>query len=271
MIDGFLLKKLISVFLNVIPGLPVLLLISLLLKRWWPRACYVAAILLCTLLILVSVPAVSNRLVASLENQFPVLQGAPDDTGLILVHGYGHVLSDQLPINTQLDPVALARLSEAVRLWQSKSDTTLALSGAPLAKDTPSHATKMYQMALVLGVPAEKMIRFDQALDTEDEIDSAVTWLNINRPDSRLVSVSTAMHLPRINMILRKHKVRRSLAPTEFIVSNRALSLPSASALLSVDRVVHEYVGMLWLRVKQSLSAVSLLDFSAQADSAVNQ
>lgn len=209
-----------------------------------------ASVLLGVLLVAASFPAVSDRVVSTLESQVSVLAVAPEDTGLILVHGFGHVVSDQLPINTQLRPVSLSRLTEGVRLWKTKPDTILALSGASPVPGTPSHAEKMHEMALILGVPEEKIIRFDEAFDTEDEINSAVLWLQNKRPDSRLVAVSTAMHLPRSEILLGNHAVKYALAPTEFIVSNQALNLPSAYAVLSVDRALHEWTGILWYRLK---------------------
>lgn len=252
MIDGFILKKLISVFIHFIPGVPLLLLLSLLLRRWLPRLSYVFSLLLCTLLIAASIPAFTKNVVLSLENQVSVLPSAPADTGLILVHGHGHLISDRpLPINSQLYPVALSRLMEGVRLWKTKPDATLALSGASPIPDTPSHAEKMHEMALLLGVPEERIIRFDWSRDTEDEINSAVGWLKENpQTGSRLVVVSTAMHLPRSEMLLGNHDIAYSLGPTEFIISNAGLGLPSVFPMLGLDRAIHEWVGMLWYRLK---------------------
>lgn len=255
MIDGFLLKKVVSVFIHFIPGVLIVLLLSLLIRRWKPRLSYGLSLVLCLILIASSVPAVSNRMVASIENQFPVLAVAPDDTGLILVLGFAHIVADGLPINSQLYPVALSRLTEGVRLWKTKPDTILALSGAPPVPGTHSHAEKMHEMALELGVPEERIIRFDDTLDTEDEINSAAAWLKNNRPvDNRLVVVSTAMHLPRAELLFNDLDVVHTMAPTEFTVSNSGLKLPSAYAMLSVDRVIHEWIGMLWYRLKSLFS-----------------
>ncbi len=252
MIDGFLLKKLVSVFVHFIPGVPVLLLLCLLVRRWLPKFSYFMSLMLCMLLIASTVPGVFTKVASSLEDQFEVLPYAPADTGLILVHGWGHLISNKaLPINTQLYPVALTRLMEGVRLWQTKPDSMLALSGAPPRPGTPSHAEKMHEMALLLGVPEERIIRFDLSLDTEDEIDSAVTWLKQNpQQGSRIVVVSTAMHLPRSEAVLGKYGIDYSMAPTEFNISKGGLKLPSIYPMVTLDRAIHEWVGMLWYRLK---------------------
>lgn len=251
-IDAFLLKKVVSVFIHFIPGVPALLLSCLLLRRWLPKFSYFMSLMLCVLLIASSVPGVFSRVVSSLEDQFEVLPYVPADTGLILVHGWSHMVSDKpLPINTQLYPVALTRLMEGVRLWQTKPDTMFALSGAAPRYGTPSHAEKMHEMALLLGVPEERIIRFDLSLDTEDEIDSAVAWLQQNPQEGRrLVVVSTAMHLPRSEAALSKYDIDYSMAPTEFIISEGGLKIPSIYPMVTLDRAIHEWVGILWYRLK---------------------
>jgi len=259
MIDAFLLKKFVSVFVHIIPGVPILLFFSLLLRRWLPRFSVFLSLFLCAILLAGSFPSVTKNIVLQLESQFPVLQQVPDDTGLILVLGYGHVIADDKPINTLLYPVALSRLTEGVRLWKAANrlemvDVKLAVSGAAPVPGTTSHAEMMSRMALELDVPESSIVRFDYTLDTEFEIKTAKGWLAANNmADRRLIVVSTAMHLPRAAMLLDKHDVKYTMAPTEFIISNTGWNIPSAGTLHTLDRALHEYVGMAWYRIKAML------------------
>ena len=254
MIDGFLIKKLVSVVLHLIPGMLLLLLMSLLLRRRLPRLSFFFSVLLCLLLIAASMPQVSNYFVAKLEDQYPVLQVIPADTTLILVLGAGHTYSEDRPVNSVLSPVALSRLVEAVRLWKTRPEVTLVVSGA--SAGAFSHAELMQNMAIELGVPAEKILRFDQTVDTEAEITLAIQTLkktqvdDVSKPvEKRLVVVSSATHLPRAALLLEHYEVLYSLAPTNFLVST-AHRLPSVSSVLSLDRAFHEWVGMAWYRLK---------------------
>ena len=86
MIDGFLIKKLVSIFIHLVPGVPILLLLSLLLRRWMPRFSFFFSVLCISVLIAASTPAVSNYLVSRLENQHPVLQSVPTDTKACLLY-----------------------------------------------------------------------------------------------------------------------------------------------------------------------------------------
>ena len=257
MIDGFLVKKLVSVVFHLIPGMLLLLLMSLLLRRWLPRLSFFFSVLLCLLLIAASMPQVSNYFVAKLEDQYPVLQVIPADTALILVLGFGHTYTEDRPVNSVLSPVALSRLVEAVRLWKTRPEVTLVVSGA--SPGTFSHAELMQNMAIELGVPAEKILRFDQTVDTEAEIKLAIQTLKKTQSDDaskpmekRLVVVSSATHLPRAALLLEHHEVLYSLAPTDFLVSTTRW-LPSVFSLLSLDRAFHEWVGMAWYRLKLAL------------------
>lgn len=254
MIDGYLLKKFVSVFVHIIPGVPILLLVSLLLRRWLPRLSVFLSLFFCAVLLAGSFPYVTKNIVLRLESQFPVLQQVPDDTGLILVLGYGHVIADDKPINSLLYPVALSRLTEGVRLWKAANGVKLAVSGAAPVPGTTSHAEMMFRMALELGVPQISIVRFDHTLDTEFEIKSALDWLAANNmADRRLVVVSTAMHLPRAAMLLEQYDAKYSMAPTEFTISNTGWNIPSAGTLFTFDRAMHEYVGMAWYRIKALL------------------
>lgn len=256
MIDVFTLKKIVSMFVHLIPGVPLLMFLFLLLRRVLPRFSMFIIWICCLTIIAASIPQVSNTIVSRLEDRYPVMQSLPADSGLVIVLGYGHIYDPMRPINSILTPVALSRLTEAVRLWKTKPSIKLVVSGA--SQTAPSHAATMEEMALELGVPQSHLVRLDQTRDTEDEIVSAIRLLS-DQPglggSTRLVVVSSAIHLPRVAMLLDEYDVRYSLAPTEYIVSNKRGHLPGASTLFSTDRAVHEWVGILWYRLRNRLLA----------------
>jgi uncharacterized SAM-binding protein YcdF (DUF218 family) len=249
-IDGFLLKKLVSVFVHVIPGVPLLLLFALLSRRWYPRFSTVVSLLLVGLLIALSMPPISNFFIARLENRYEPLLAAPDDTGLILVLGYGHHDADDRPPNSILSASALSRITEGVRLWKTMPDATLAVSGAGLY-GAMSHAQAMKNMALALSVPEAKITTFEKARDTADEIATAARSVT-NLPDieaQRLVVVSSATHLPRAALMLAGKEVTFTMAPTDYLAGNAPWYRAGSGSLHHFDRALHEWVGMFWHRL----------------------
>lgn len=258
MLDGFLLKKLSSVFVHVIPGIPILVLVLLLSRRLWPRFSYAFSILLVSVLIALSSPLVSNYFVSKLESHYPVLSNAPNDTKLILVLGWGHNEAPNRPPNSILAAGALSRLTEGVRLWQTQPDAVLAVSGAGLYGDI-SHAQAMKHMALVSGVPEASIITFDTSRDTAEEIESAVSYIknNSTRDRQRLVIVSSATHLPRAALMIDDKGIAYSMAPTDFLVGNSPWYRAGSDSVYYFDRALHEWVGMLWHRLSRSVLAQS--------------
>jgi len=175
-------------FVHPVPGLFFILLFVLLLRRWLPRLSILLSISLCLLLVALSIPAVGNRIVSPLEDQYPTLQVVPEDAGLILVLGYGHAYRDDRPVNTILSAVALSRLVEGVRLWKTRPQLPLVVSGARPHDNSPSHAQMMAEMAIELGVPENKIVRFDSTFDTEAEIIEAMKVIEV-QSNKRLVVV----------------------------------------------------------------------------------
>lgn len=259
MIDGFLLKKLISVFVHLIPGALLVLLLLLIASRWWPRLCNTLAIVVCCGLIAGSIPPISNQFSSGLEDQYPVLLVAPTDTAMILVLGSGHIYVEGRPANSVLMSIALARITEGVRLWKTKKEAYLAVSGYNF-DDTISHAYAMQQMAVSLGVPAAKIVLFDQTRDTEEEIVSALEMLkSLDQTEKmieqaelgrrRLVVASSAAHLPRAAMMLERHDALYSMAPTDFLTAEAPWYHAGSYFLRTLDQVLHEWVGMAWFRL----------------------
>lgn len=253
MIDGFLLKKLLSLFVHVIPGVPILLLIALLCRRWLPTLSHALSIALTVVLIALSIPTVSNYFVTRLENQYPPLSEAPVDTGLILVLGYGHNDADDRSPNSVLTAGALSRIMEGVRLWQTRPESTLVVSGAGFPGKM-SHAQAMKNMALAAGVPDNSILTFDHTRDTAEEIKSAAIVIEqrtaANNKD-RLVVVSSATHLPRAALMLKDHEVIYTMAPTDYLAGDAPWYWASSFALNNFDRALHEWVGMLWHRLSK--------------------
>ncbi len=253
MIDGFLLKKLISVFVHLIPGAFFLLLLTLIGRRWWPRVCNSLSIIICTILIAGSIPPISNYFVSNLEDRNAVLQTAPEDTAIILVLGAGQRYAADRPPNSVLAAAGLSRLMEGVRLWKTKPDALLAVSGANFNSPV-SQAEIFKRMAVESGVPATQILVFDQSMDTSDEIDTVSQTLvglaDNGNQNKHLVVVSSALHLPRVELMIEDYDLSYSLAPTDFRAVDRPWYLPASGYLYSLDRAIHEWVGMIWYHLK---------------------
>lgn len=247
--DAFVLKKIVSNMVHVVPGAFMALLLCIALLSVIPRLARAGLLVITLSLLAISSPVVSNRIVDTLEERYSVVQSLPEDTALVIVLGLGHHWVPGRPPNSVLMARALSRVSEGVRLWQTLPRIHLMLSGARFLSDIP-HAEAMSNMALALGVQESRMVLAPETLDTHDEIDAAVTWMQRNADaGGRLVVVSSAVHLSRAEAMLKDRGVEYSMAPTDF----RHLDAPwyrfNSRHLYDVDWALHEYVGMLWNRL----------------------
>lgn len=247
--DAFLLKKILSNVVHIVPGAFFGLLICVALLGRWPRLARLGTLVITLSLLALSSPPVTNSIVGSLENQYPVVQALPEDTELVLVLGSGHHWTADRPPNSVLMASALSRLSEAVRLWRTRPEAVLMTSGAKFRSEI-SHAETMGNMAMALGMDESRLVLSPEARDTDDEIATALRWMQQNgSATGRLVVVSSAMHLPRAATLLSHQPVPYTMAPTDFRVLDAPWYRFNSLHLSDVDWAVHEYVGMLWYRL----------------------
>ncbi len=257
--DFFLLKKWVSLFLHLVPGCLLLLVLAMLLKytRLYRLANPLGLIAL-LILLLASIPAVSNKVIYSLEDQFPLMATPPADTTLLVTLGNFASNEADYPANARLHAVALSRITETIRLWKQHQSANLFFGG-------PSRFA-MRDFAIDNGVLQEHITIDHHVRDSIGEISAAMKLSSSAGLDGRTVIVSSATHLPRAKLIvdqavalgLTNQPVRpHSYAPADFLaaVSERTFTANS-SYLHKSDRVLHEYVGMLWIKLRVLLGIV---------------
>lgn len=252
----FLARKIVAAFLMPLPlsllvaGLGLLLL--LVTRRQRLGRFLVASGLL--LLLAFSTAPVADRLLAPLEERYPPLdparvQGIAD----FVVLGSGHTSDERLPPTSQIDGAALARLAEAIRLQRQLPGSRLLLSGGAVFDPVPN-AEIMAGTAKALGVSAQQIFLETQSRDTEEEAHLIKEILG-GRP---FVLVTSASHLPR-SMALFEHLGMKPLpAPAYHLVKKAATTspgsfFPSATHLRKSEMAMHEYLGLLWARLRSSL------------------
>lgn len=249
----FALKKIIGTWLMPLPLLLTLIFLAALIYNF-SRYKRSAQIVLCgsfiTLLVL-SLDPVATRLAATLESQYPVYQQQP--IAYIHVLGSGHTSVDSLPITSQLSAAALARTTEGVRIFKLNPTAKLIFSGYG-GGDTNSNAEMNARLAIALGVPKSAIILLKNSRDTiEEAIDSKV----ITQGDS-FALVTSATHMPRAMKIFQRQGLSPIPAPTAHVSKIRSGQrplhhyFPRARHLDVTEKVVHEWLGLAWLSLKNS-------------------
>ena len=263
--DSFLLKKIIANLLHPVPGIFIFMLAALLIRKRMPKLSGVILLAGIVTLLAFSSPLVSNVIVRQLESQFPHQESLPPDTTHVQVLAFGHIEAEDRASTNTLMAITLSRLTEAVRLWKTQPDSKLLLSGAPFLSSI-THAKALADAAMDMGVPEEQIVLFETTRDTIDEIDDVLTYLaeskeNADSSPARLVIVSTAIHLPRTKILLEKFKAEERFeaiadlevdyAGADFLELYQAWYRFDSYYLRNVDRAFHEWVGIVWARIRR--------------------
>jgi uncharacterized SAM-binding protein YcdF (DUF218 family) len=246
----FLLKKILASLLLPLPISLILLLTGLVTLshqkiRRFSISCLTSGI---ALLVIFSIHPVANQLILSLESRYQPQQILPTNIKYIVVLGGGNGGNKRYPPNTQLSSASLSRLVEGIRLYRQNPKTLLVLSGGRVF-GAISDANIMNNTAIALGMNKKHMIIEAGSRDTEEE----AQHLKPRLKQQAFILVTSAYHMPRAMKTFKKYGMKPVAAPTQFLVSmnrtNPKFYLPTVENLIHSDIAIHEYLGILWLKL----------------------
>lgn len=253
---GLTLKKTLSYFLEPM-GLIVLIgLIGFYLLIKHRRLAYVFLMTSFTLLIGFSYQPITQRLITPLEDQYSTFTINPEQINQtpIFIHVLGHEYNYDImqPLSSHLSAISIKRISEGVLIYKKLKQLTqasvhLIFSGGFRHSHQQSMGRMAANFAMALGVSRQNIIIGTHTKDTEDE---AKFSSNIAQ-DGLLILVSSATHLPRAISLFKKQGLNPMPAPTDFYRTKiNYFSLPNISNLLASQVAIHEYLGLLWLKIR---------------------
>ena len=259
----FFLKKLISAMLMPTSAAVTLLGIGLILL-WFSRRQRLAKVMVSSAFAILFVGTchfASDAIVAPLETRYGALY--PDTTltqaikaagpppQLILVLGGGDVADARVPPNDQLNDSALSRLIEGIRLLRLLPDSRLLLSGGMPSANGECHADRLMAVAHSLGVERGRLEVDRTALDTEQEAANLARRIG-KQP---FVLVTSAFHMPRAMALFRHAGTSPIAAPTHHVTLDEPgvgllEFLPESGSLSVLEWGLHEYLGLLWSKLR---------------------
>lgn len=185
------------------------------------------------------------------DNQFERLERA--ESPLIVVMGSGHYTSPTFPVTSQLDASALFRLTEGLRIYHRLPDSKLILMGGSLHDDSHTSDLKI-QLLTEMGLSVDQIETHTGAYDTEQE---AVLIRNLmeKQPDSPLIIVTSARHMPRTIGLIQKQGLNPIAAPTRHFILGPPKGYLGYLTWTPVNldrshKAIHEYTGILWSKIR---------------------
>jgi uncharacterized SAM-binding protein YcdF (DUF218 family) len=259
----FWLKKVVSYWLMPLPLCMALIAagVALLYSQRRSRLGRRLAVCGAVLLALYSNRTVSSLLLGTLESRYPAVPefapgaAVPVDLAgceIVAVLGSGSSNAPGIAATSRLSTSGLGRVVEAVRILSVLPRARLVLCG-PGAPGFPSQASIAALAARSLGVDPRRITLIETAHDTEEE-SRAVAAIAAGR---RIALVTSAWHMPRAAALFRKAKANFVPCPADFL-SALSLGTPAGWRRLGFDveslsrstAAVHEWIGLLWTRIR---------------------
>lgn len=244
----FFIKKFISSFLLPLPIALFLFALGVyfLFRNSYSKAKVVLFFAL-SWLALLSFQPISNAIIAPLENSHKALIQTPN-VKYVLVLGNGHTSNETLSITSQLSMVAQNRLNEGIRHFKRLNNAKLILSGYS-SYDKNSHAFMQQILAGSLGINRKNIIRFDNPKDTREE----ALALKKRIGKEKFILVTSAAHMKRAMILFENEGLNPIASPTNHLShENKSLnSYFSSQNLYKVESAFHEYLGLVWIKVRE--------------------
>jgi uncharacterized SAM-binding protein YcdF (DUF218 family) len=169
----------------------------------------------------------------------------------VVVLGGWHKTRPHIPPSNQLSQDSLIRTVEAISIYHQNPGSKLLFSGGKPENDPKSNAKIMAEIAAHLGVPNSDMILEERPQDTKDE----AKYIKETIQTDPFILVTSASHMPRAIMLFQKQNLTPIPAPVNYsLLEEIPFSLmPSAIALQSSEKALHEYLGILWAWLKRQI------------------
>ncbi len=244
---GFFLKKFVTFFImpfGIVFTLLTIGLILLYMRKEIQSKLFLSAGLF--LLFLFSYPPFANYLVQNLETQYPKYDYKQDIT-YIHVLGAGHNTDETQPISSHLCNAGTKRVLEGVIIHKRIQNSKIIFTGYAGKSDT-SNAVMNSKLALALGVKRDNLIINGNPKDTKEEALFTKTLVG----DKAFVLVTSATHMPRSMILFRGEGLNPIAAPTSFYKSEFKgyLRAPSSLSFYISRMAMHEYIGILWTKIR---------------------
>lgn len=237
---GFYLKKFVSLLLNPLSLILVLLLLSLwFLYKKRQRAATISLSIATLLLILFASRPFSYALIHPLESRYAKLTNPPGN------------IDDILFLGGDLE----RRGWEVLRLHRLLPDARIITTGyAGNFYESAAHRNK--RIFTESGIDPGQIVALPQAKDTVEEAKAVKTIVG-SKP---FILVTSAYHMPRAMMIFRHEGLHPIPAPTDFIRKTKDFwnFFPNETSLMLSQKALHEYLGILWLKLKEKAAVAAL-------------
>jgi len=249
-----LLNKVISQLLLPPGGLILLGLFGLIFwKRWWGRG---VILLSFSALWMLSTEPVRDMLTQPLEFQYSVLNVehlGTSESAIVLLGGGIYENAPEYGGGDELGRYAMMRTLYAADIAIKTGLDVYATGGKPLTQDADPEGSIMRRWLIRFGL-SDSTVFAENVADNTWENAAYMKTLLAERGVHRIILVTSAWHMPRSAWCFEAHGFEVVTAPTDFLTKQENYDLrsylPRWTVLADSGQALHEYLGLLWYRLR---------------------
>ena len=205
-------------------------------------------------LIIFSIPVVSNKLIAYLESDYELNKPSKVKSAdaVVVLSGMAKTIQTKDGLNYEWGE-AVDRIFAGIDLFKLNKAPTLILTGGklPWSIGVPE-GEYLRDVAIKLGVPEKDILITENVENTDQEAKATMKLLSLDSP--KVILVTSAFHMPRAQLVFEAAGISVIPFPVDFIIGAGKLTfmsfIPSASSFAATSFFVREMIGRTYYNLK---------------------
>ena len=204
-------------------------------------------------LILSSLPIISNKFIAYLEKDYQPLEIADVENvdAIVVLSGMIRVIGDEENLKYEFTD-SVDRFFAGLDLFNNNKSPILILTRGKMPWSLGiAEGEYLKELAIKYGVSEENIILTDEVQNTDQE---AKAIKKILTEDAKIILVTSAFHMPRAEKVFKAANINVIPFPVDFQSSKLKTTImdfiPSAVSLFDTSHFVREMIGRLYYNLK---------------------
>ena len=206
------------------------------------------------ILILSSLPIISNKFIAYLEKDYQPIEIADVENvdAIVVLSGMIRVIGDEENLKYEFTD-SVDRFFAGLDLFNNNKSPILILTRGKMPWSIGiAEGEYLKELAIKYGIPEEKIILTEEVQNTDEEA-KAVKKILANE-NVRIILVTSAFHMPRAEKVFKTTNINVTPFPVDFQNSKSKTTMmdfiPSSGSLSQTSHFVREMIGRLYYTLK---------------------
>jgi len=205
------------------------------------------------ILILSSLPIISNKFIAYLEKDYQPIEIADVENvdAIVVLSGMIRVIGDEENLKYEFND-SVDRFFAGLDLFNNNKSPILILTRGKMPWSIGiAEGEYLKELAIKYGVSEENIILTDEVQNTDQE---AKAIKEILTEDAKIILVTSAFHMPRAEKVFKAANINLIPYPVDFQSSKLKTTImdfiPSAKSFFDTSHFIREIIGRLYYNLK---------------------